>query len=65
MKPSATALCCWQRPPRQAVRHQNGESLFAARTKCLGLTVVPPDFDWYVQNSKALIQILNDYTPGC
>ena len=24
---------------------------------------MPPDFDWYVQNSKALIQILNDYTP--
>lgn len=42
---------------------KTGESLFAARTKCPGLTVVPPDFDWYVQNSKALIQILNDYTP--
>ena len=42
---------------------KTGESLFAARTKCPGLTIVPPDFDWYVQNSKALIQILNDYTP--
>lgn len=42
---------------------RTGESLFAARAKCPGLTVVPPDFDWYVQNSKALIAILNDYSP--
>ena len=42
---------------------KTGESLFAARTKCPGLTVVPPDFDWYVQNSKALIQILNGEMP--
>ena len=42
---------------------QTGESLFAARAKCPGLTVVPPDFDFYVKNSKALIAILNDYTP--
>ncbi|MGN0974973.1 MAG: DNA polymerase IV, partial [Gemmiger sp.] len=40
-----------------------GESLFAARAKCPGLMVTPPDFDWYVQNSKALIAILQDYTP--
>ena len=42
---------------------RTGESLFAARAKCPGITVVPPDFDWYVQNSKALIRILNDYSP--
>ena len=42
---------------------QTGGSLFAARVKCPGLTVVPPDFDFYVKNSKALVQILNDYTP--
>lgn len=42
---------------------QTGESLFAARAKCPGLTIVPPDFDFYVQNSKALIKILCDYTP--
>lgn len=40
-----------------------GESLFSARLKCPDLTVTPPDFDWYVQNSKALIKILGDYTP--
>ena len=42
---------------------RTGESLFAARAKCPGITVVPPDFDWYVQNSKALIRMLNDYSP--
>lgn len=42
---------------------QTGESLFAARAKCPGLTIVPPDFDFYVQDSKALIKILGDYTP--
>ena len=42
---------------------RTGESLFAARAKCPGVTVVPPDFDWYVQNSKALIRILSDYSP--
>lgn len=42
---------------------QTGESLFAARAKCPGLTVTAPDFDWYVKNSKALIAILQDYSP--
>ena len=42
---------------------KTGESLFAARTKCPGIKVVPPDFDFYVQNSKAMIAILQDYTP--
>ncbi len=42
---------------------RTGESLFSARLKCPQLIVTPPDFDWYVQNSKALIAILRDYTP--
>ena len=42
---------------------RTGESLFAARQKCPGLIVVPPDFDWYVQCSKGLIAILRDYSP--
>ena len=42
---------------------RTGESLFSARLKCPELIVTPPDFDWYVQNSKALIAMLHDYTP--
>ena len=36
---------------------KTGESLFAARTKYPGIKVVPPDFDFYVQNSKAMIAL--------
>ena len=42
---------------------RTGESLFSARLKCPQLIVTPPDFDFYVQNSKALIAILHDYSP--
>lgn len=42
---------------------RTGESLFSARLKCPDLIVTPPDFDFYVQNSKALIAILQQYTP--
>lgn len=31
---------------------QTGESLFAARVKCPGLTVVSPDFDFYVKTAR-------------
>lgn len=42
---------------------QTGESLFSARRKCPGLVVVPPDFDWYVRCSKAMIAIFQDFSP--
>ncbi len=42
---------------------RTGESLFAARQKCPGLKVVPPDFDWYVRCSKAMFAIFNDFSP--
>lgn len=42
---------------------QTGESLFSARIKCPDVVVVPPDFDFYVANSKAMIRIFGDYTP--
>ena len=49
-------------PAKQFGIH-TGESLFAARLKCPQVIVTPPDFDFYVQNSKALIAILQQYTP--
>lgn len=42
---------------------RTGESLFAARQKCPGLTVVPPNFDWYVRCSKAMFRIFTDFSP--
>lgn len=49
--------------PAKTFGVRTGESLFSARLKCPELIVTPPDFDFYVQNSKALIAILRDYTP--
>ena len=59
----APRRCAGQKRPCKKFGIQTGESLFAARAKCLGLTIVPPDFDFYVKNNKALIATLNDYTP--
>uniref|UniRef100_UPI004055C20D DNA polymerase Y family protein n=1 Tax=Agathobacter sp. TaxID=2021311 RepID=UPI004055C20D len=40
-----------------------GEPLADARRKCPSLTVVPPNFSVYVKYSKALMDILSDYSP--
>lgn len=42
---------------------KTGESLMEARTKCRNLTVIPPNYDLYVKSSKALIELLKDYSP--
>lgn len=42
---------------------RTGEPLFQARKKCPDLIVVPPDFDWYVKQSSALMEIMKDFTP--
>lgn len=40
-----------------------GEPLVHALKKCPGLTVAPSRFDIYIENSKKLITLLEDYTP--
>ncbi len=50
--------------PAKAFGIRTGESLYSARAKCPQLLVAPPDFDWYVQNSKAMIALFGDYTPA-
>ncbi|MBR1743706.1 MAG: DNA polymerase IV [Lachnospiraceae bacterium] len=40
-----------------------GEPLVQARRKCPNLTVVPPRFDIYVENSKAFIELLKEHSP--
>ncbi len=40
-----------------------GESLFAARQKCPNLMVIPPHYDLYMQCHKAMMDILDDYSP--
>ncbi len=40
-----------------------GESLFSARKKCPNLKVIPPCFSVYEKFSKAMIELLKEYTP--
>lgn len=40
-----------------------GESLFEARRKCPGLTILKPDFTTYVKMSRAMFRIFEKYSP--
>lgn len=40
-----------------------GEPLVQALKKCPGLTVVPSRFEIYIENSRKLVQLLEEYTP--
>ncbi len=42
---------------------KTGESLMEARTKCRNLTVIPPNYDIYIKSSKALINLVKEYSP--
>lgn len=50
-------------PLAKAYGVRTGEPLVQARRKCPGLTVVPPRFDIYVENSKAFISLLEEHAP--
>ena len=41
---------------------RTGETLVEARNKCPGLIIAPPEYDLYVQCSRALIQLLGRYS---
>lgn len=43
---------------------RTGEPLIKARQKCPELVVVPPDFELYVRNSKAFIDLLKEFAPS-
>ncbi len=62
-KPSAMALC-WPRaaPPRNTAS-KPAKACLPPAPSARGIKVVPPDFDFYVQKSKAMIAIFEDYTP--
>ncbi len=42
---------------------QTAEPIASARRKCPNLTVVPPNFEWYVECSNKFIEILKRYAP--
>ena len=41
---------------------QTGEPIVAAKKKCPGLVIVPPDYGLYVTSSRAFIRILEEYS---
>lgn len=43
---------------------KTGESIYSARQKCRNLIVYPPDFDWYVKCSNAMLELLDEYSPN-
>ncbi|MDR3597920.1 MAG: DNA polymerase IV [Clostridium sp.] len=42
---------------------KTGEPIYSAKLKCKDLVVYPPDYNWYVQSSDALYELLNEYSP--
>jgi len=42
---------------------QTGEPIVKAKQKCPNLTIIPPEYDLYVDSSKALIKILESIAP--
>lgn len=49
--------------PAKAYNIVTGESLYAARLKCPHLVVVPPNYGLYMKCSKAMHEILQEYSP--
>lgn len=49
--------------PAKKFKIQTGESIWEARQKCPNLVVVPPHYDLYMQCHKAMLDILDDYSP--
>lgn len=49
--------------PAKAYGIHTGEPLIAARQKCPGLTIVPPDRKLFVKASQATMAIIREYSP--
>lgn len=49
--------------PAKNLGIKTGEPIFSAMQKCRDLKVYPPDYDWYVKCSNAMVELLNEYSP--
>ena len=50
--------------PAKRFHIQTGEPLMSARQKCPDLVIVPPNYAMYVEASRALIKLLEEYSPN-
>lgn len=48
--------------PAKELGIKTGEPLFSAKQKCRNLEVYPPDYEWYIKSSNALVKILKSYS---
>lgn len=49
--------------PAKKLGIKTGESIFMALQKCPDLTIVPPDFKRYMKASRAMVDLLREYSP--
>lgn len=49
--------------PAKKLGIKTGESIFEAKQKCKNLLIYPPDYNWYIKSSNAMVEILNEYSP--
>ncbi len=50
--------------PAKKMGIKTGESLMEARQKCKNLLIIPPNYDLYIKASKALRELLKEYSPN-
>lgn len=48
--------------PAKKLGIKTGESIFEAKQKCNNLLVYPPDYNWYIKSSNAMVEILKEYS---
>lgn len=49
--------------PAKKLGIRTGDVLWQAKMKCRDLEVYPPDYDWYMKSSRALVDMLYEYSP--
>lgn len=62
-KASRHSIILAKSTPAKKYGIQTGEPLFQALEKCPNLTVVPPDYELYVEASRHFVQMLRQFSP--
>jgi len=51
-------------PAKTLYKVQTGESLYAVRQRCPDLLIIPPHYDLYMKCHKAMLSLLEEYSPS-
>ncbi|MBQ3194157.1 MAG: DNA polymerase IV [Oscillospiraceae bacterium] len=63
-KASRHSIILAKSTPAKKYGIQTGEPLFKALEKCPELTIIPPDYDLYVQASRSFVSMLRQFSPA-